>query len=404
MVSRPVSRVSVFFWVGLVAAGATAIKLVIAWNTIGTNDVVAFFLFAHSIVEHGLQATYESSSSFNHPPLTAHFLASILRLSQTPFCSAHHISFPFLLRLPGIVADSIVVVVLVCATARRALIIPPWSLFLFAASPVSIMVSGFHGNTDPVMVMFLVFAALAMLRPSPVWSGLFFALACQVKVVPLLLLPVFGFFWWNQRRVLPFFTTFATAMLLLWSEPITQFPGLFFKNVLAYASFWGIWGITYLLRLTPVHAFSRVSFTGLSSAQLFVTAGLKLTIIASVLFIAWRRRFSDARATLDTIGLAWLLFFAFSPGVSVQYLVWLSPFILLLSPRLFTALLVTSTVFAFAFYHITAHGFPWHYAMSTNALNRAWTPYSLLPWATIVVALFFVEWRNLETSTAKSAP
>ena len=29
---------------------------------------------------------------------------------------------------------------------------PWWTLILFAASPVSLMISGFHGNVDPVMV------------------------------------------------------------------------------------------------------------------------------------------------------------------------------------------------------------------------------------------------------------
>src|SRR5207253_1809631 len=83
--------------------------------------------------------------------------------------------------------------------------IPTWALALFALSPVSLMVSGFHGNTDPVMVLFLVCAVWMCLRNQPVMAGLFLALSCQIKIVPLFLLPAFFFFWLSQNRSRGFF-------------------------------------------------------------------------------------------------------------------------------------------------------------------------------------------------------
>ena len=68
--------------------------------------------------------------------------------------------------------------------------IPTWAMALFAISPVSLMVAGwFHGNTDPIMVVFILAAALMCLTERPVLCGLFFALSCQVKVVPVLFFP-----------------------------------------------------------------------------------------------------------------------------------------------------------------------------------------------------------------------
>ena len=131
---------------------------------------------------------------------------------------------------------------------------------LFALSPVSLMISGFHGNTDPVMVMFLVLSAIAVLRNKPILSGLLLALSCQIKVIPLLFLPAFFFFWFARGRVLSFLLPFTAITLLLWSEPLTKFPILFLGNVLSYGSFWGIWGITYWLRLTGLSQFAVVSF------------------------------------------------------------------------------------------------------------------------------------------------
>jgi len=44
------------------------------------------------------------------------------------------------------------------------------------------MISGFHGNTDSVMTMFLTLAAYFCWRERPWWCGLCFALSCQIKV------------------------------------------------------------------------------------------------------------------------------------------------------------------------------------------------------------------------------
>src|SRR5205823_6107900 len=83
-------------------------------------------------------------------------LESIEMLSRSEFCREHGLTFPFLLRLPGIIADLVIVlVVLQIAKTTKELSVPFWALILFALSPVSLMVSGFHGNTDTVMVMFL---------------------------------------------------------------------------------------------------------------------------------------------------------------------------------------------------------------------------------------------------------
>src|SRR5436853_7622070 len=150
---------------------ATTVKLAIAYNTIGTNDAVVFYGFAKVLNEHGLEWTYQHSRYFNHPPLTAYFLRGIFLLTERPAVQTLGIHFPFLLRFPGVVADFLTVLVLLQfrklhrpsqnpSPARTfgvaAIAIPTWALALFAMSPVSLMVSGFHGNTDSVMVLFLV--------------------------------------------------------------------------------------------------------------------------------------------------------------------------------------------------------------------------------------------------------
>src|SRR2546423_839916 len=175
------------------AVVATALKLAIAYNTIGTNDAVFFYGFAKVLNEHGLEWTYAHSRYFNHPPLTAYFLQGIFLLTEQGWCQDLGFHFPFLLRLPGIIADLLVVLILL-RIRNSDFPIPAWGLALFAISPVSLMVTGFHGNTDPVMVFLLVCAVWMCLRNRSVAAGLFFALSCQIKIVPLLLLPALFFY------------------------------------------------------------------------------------------------------------------------------------------------------------------------------------------------------------------
>jgi len=296
--------------------------------------------------------------------------------------------------LPAILADFISVLVLLrLGKEISPTRIPSWALLLFALSPVSVMVSGFHGNTDPIMVMFLLIAAYACIRENPIFCGLFFALSCQIKIVPLLLLPIF-FFYWNYRRVsLRFLISLGAVSLVLWSEPLLNFPVIFIKNVLSYGSFWGLWGITYFLRLTGWSQFGRITYFNFTLAQILVGVLLKLLIVFCVFGIAWRRRALSPRALLASLAYGWMVFFIFSPGVCAQYMVWLAPFVLLLSPVLYGFLELGSSLFLFFFYNAIADKFPWYVGISTNGTTGAWTPWSVWPWA-ILIAGLIVLWRS----------
>src|SRR5438552_16052252 len=70
---------------------AFVLKLAIAYSTFGTNDVAAFYMFAGSLREYGLEWTYRNGviffsnfPVFNHPPLTAYYLELIGALSKNP--------------------------------------------------------------------------------------------------------------------------------------------------------------------------------------------------------------------------------------------------------------------------------------------------------------------------------
>jgi uncharacterized membrane protein len=381
-------------WIVGLALIALMLKLVIAFNTVGTNDAVSFYGFAKVLSQHGLEWAYRHIIYLNHPPLIAYYLRGIYTLTEQPWCQDVGVHFPFLLRLPGIIADFLVVLVLLRIT-KTDLRIPTWALALFALSPVSLMVSGFHGNTDPVMVMFLMLAAYMCLRDRPLLCAIFFALSCQIKIIPLLLLPILFFFWLSRQAALRFTIPFILLTVAMWIQPLIGFPMLFLRNVIGYSSYWGGWGITYWLRLSHWGQFNGTGAFHLPPAAAASAFALKCSIAAAVLLLAWRRRLLDGRGAIDSIAYAWMIFFVFSPGICAQYMVWIAPFSLLLSPSFYAWVTATSSLFLFAFYNAIAGGLPWYLAISSNNLEKIdlWAPWSLWPWATLILGLVLL-WKK----------
>src|SRR2546423_12878576 len=77
--NQPGDRANLIIAVAVLAA---AIKLFIAFTTLGTNDVAAFYQFEKSIGDHGVTWTYEHSVLFNHPPLVGDFFLGLAPLHQ----------------------------------------------------------------------------------------------------------------------------------------------------------------------------------------------------------------------------------------------------------------------------------------------------------------------------------
>ena len=394
----------------LAAVIALCLKLTISYTTLGTNDAVTFYTFARSLSEHGLKWTYERGVAwlpkgpiFNHPPMVAAYIQFIRDVSHLPVLETNGISFSFLLRLPGILADLVVIAALLGIARKDAQLRNAWwAIGLLALSPVSLMISGFHGNTDPVMVMFLFLSGAACMIPSVWLCAVMLALSCQVKIIPLLFLPIFVCFWHHRRALRSFILTFSLVCVLMWWEPLTTFPGLFIKNVLSYGSYWGLWGITYGLRSTGNNAFGAM-LVNQSLVQVLIATLLKMLIIASVVAIGWRRRHLNGRGVLESIALGWIVFFVFSPGVCAQYLVWPAPFLLILSPRLFAVLTGACSLFLFVFYNSICHGLPWYLGISTNALVSQWAPWGLIAWAAFIAGLALY-WRPIVSWRAASEP
>src|SRR5262245_44057272 len=202
----------------LSAAVATFLKLQIAARTFGTNDVGTWGVFAEGVRHYGPVGIYGHHfrvSLYNHGPLAGWLLLAINWLLD------HHVtSFQFLIRVPACLADFVTIVLVfelvrLVRPVREAAI----SSVLVAWSPVLFVISGFHGNTDPLFVMFALLSVyLLVVRRWALAAGAAFGIAVSIKLVPIVLAPVLLVLLvrLGRRRLAAFAGGGAIVFLVLW--------------------------------------------------------------------------------------------------------------------------------------------------------------------------------------------
>jgi len=242
--------------------------------------------------------------------------------------------------------------------------------------------------------MFIFFAPVAVMKVQPVLCGVMYAAACSIKIVPLMVAPVFIFYWMGRgrRAALTFMGTSGAIMLAGASWGLIHCPGAFVRNVFGYGSFWGGWGFTYWLRETGIKDFQIMDFEDLTTAQNQVMLALKVILLAGMLTLAWRRRKVGGVEFFTTLGAAFTWIFVTAPGAGPQYMVWFAPFILLAEPRWWVALTAGSAIYMARFYHSTAqYHFPWDMSFPKRVEAPYWAPWTNLAWGTFIALLC---WRG----------
>lgn len=345
-------RVTIEIW--LVASLSFLLKTVLALRTYGTNDVYAYEQFSEwsQVLGAGL---YRAAWDFNHPPSMIHLLRLMGWLSRTT-----GIFFPFWLRLPAILADagSLGIVWILFAPLRRERSIR-WTLMLLAASPALVLVSGFHGNTDSLMIFFLLLAVYFTEEvDKDLLAGAAFGLALCVKIVPVIAAPIMFFYRSDFRRRLRFFIAAGGVMLVAWSPFLFEDPAYILGQVFRYHGYYGHWGFSWIATwLAPYDA--RLN-SGFRSSGAFL-------LLALIGFVSFRMNRSARKPSLySQMGIVFFLFLAGSNAFGVQYLAWLPPWTIGLAtvPVAFHALAGAS--FLFLVYDFWSQGMPWYLADSNR--------------------------------------
>jgi Dolichyl-phosphate-mannose-protein mannosyltransferase len=295
-----------------------AIKLWIASTTQGTSDVTTWMRFATDVARVGPVDIYkiyyinaQHPALYNHPPLIGYLLMVVNLITRWG------LRFPLAIRLPSILADTITPFLILellrgRRPLRRAFAAAAW----VAASPTLIVISGFHGNTDPVFVMFCLLSLYLLVeRRSPLLAGFVFAIALSVKVVPVVLLPTLALFALLQGwRFLSRFALGVAALLAaVWGPAIVRAWIPLKHDVFAYSGVkvFRIWGLVELGKWTGV----RLLTVWLPGPGRFLAVAAAALISAALLL----RRPDRA---VEAAGLSMCLFFVLSPAFAPQYLAW----------------------------------------------------------------------------------
>lgn len=364
---------------GAALVGAT-VRLWLASTTFGTNDVHYWMEFAAGIRRDGPLGVYEQSgftAQYNHPPLIGYYLALVGRADLDSNL------FRLLVRLPSCLADlaaSWMLFQLVrVRSSERAAIVTAVALTL---SPVAIIVSGFHGNTDPVFISLLLGALRAVDRRRDATAGFCLALSISIKIVPVIALPALfiaagrhGF-----KAAMQFVSAGVAIFVVVWMPALVTHGEAVVDKVIAYR---GIplaeWGVPELLRVLGAD----------SAASTYINyAGVPIALISSAVAAFIAVRGDHARA----VCLGVVLFLVLSPAFAMQYLVWPLALGLLLHRRLGAAYAATSSVLALVVYSHWSGAWP-----------GAWYEAHATPFLYVDIPLMFMTWLCLVAVLIESA-
>lgn len=290
----------------------------------GTNDIRTWARFAKSIELYGLGGTYRLDPFFNHPPLIGLLAFATRRLATTM-----GVSFGHCFKLVGMMADLGTALLLVAIWRRRSQ--PDRAAQAFAGygcALCAILISGYHGNTDPVY-WFLVLAAVYLLqdRKAPLLAGLTLGAALNVKLIPILVvLPLVA----CCRRLVHAarfalgcaiaLVPFACLVLRLSRDDRAGFV----RNVFGYTSYREFWGID-LFERALLAAFTdsapAIATAVENCGDLYARNGSKILLATTTLLAIWQliRKYPN----LDAYAMATLsfcLFLVLASGFGVQYL------------------------------------------------------------------------------------
>jgi len=362
-------------------------KILLALKTYGTNDVYGW--------EQALEwFRYVGRDMFrvvpgaNNPPSMLYFMSFVRWLAQTTGRP-----FSFWLHVPSILADAgnlwLAWRILQPRWGERSI---RWALLLLALAPALILISGYHGQNDSLMIFFLLLSVFLVEKGSIAAGGAAFGLSMCVKVVPVIAVPAFVFYLLGRRKWILFFAVAGAVILTAWSSFLLRDPRAVIADCFGYKSALGHWGLTYL-----TYQLSLVSPVGTALCAFMARAGSPLLLLAIAVASWWMNHTENRPSLYSQVGVVFFMFLAGTSGFGVQYLAWLAPWAAGLGFAPMAMFCATSGVFLFLVYDYWSQGLPWYIADSIRLGDYYYADldyFHILCWLS-VVALAWISWRQM---------
>jgi hypothetical protein len=304
------------------AVGLTGVvlRLLLWWFSIGSDDTVLWSFHARHVLADGLAYTYRNFQEFNHPPLMGLYAAH-----AWSWAGGDLWRFARWMKLPGLAGEAMSMWALWRFCGRQAFAV-------YALCPAAILVSGFHGSTDCLYVALVLVAALAFDRQRYFLSGLLWSAALDVKILPLMLIPLVFLGIPNLNALLRLGSGFAIGLASFLPPALTAGRAMY-RNMLTYNSFPDNWGIMTLLN-------SGTASPGpggmLGPARAWWLFAGRYVIVLAIVAVAIVSRFCGSSrlcgrvfkgrlSMVEQATLGAVLFLVLTPGFGVQYVVFAAP-------------------------------------------------------------------------------
>jgi len=285
----------------------------------GANyDIDSFRLVGESL-DHGIDIYSNPATQNRHPylPFQAYWIGFASWIA-----AISSLKFETVVRLEPILADAAITFLIFKfiekSVGKRAAL---KASALFAVSPISCMVSAYHGQFDSVPILLLLLSAW-FVQSSSNRAGIFVGLAILAKSWPVLAVPSLvtniksrklNFVFWIGA--IPLLGTVVYSLVLR-----ADFVSII-RTAISYNNGMGVWGYTYILRL-----FSMTVPSLIQPVAFFFQGSRFLTLF--LLGITWFVLCRKAKI-IPSILTILIAFLVFTHAFSIQYLSWLVPFAIL---------------------------------------------------------------------------
>lgn len=333
-------------WFKVVLIISILVRLYLAIFTEGTYDIDIWGRHIAGINKTGLigyyNATYGNDGLNNHPPAISSFMVWISYaggLLHTPFKIIFRLFFT---SLDFVIAFYIL----------KILINNPYKYLLtslYLLSPVTFILSAYHGNTDSSIGLFILAAVYYLSRKKYMLSGFILGLGSWVKWIVFLPAPALFFVIPGIKHRARFVIATAGAFLLGHFPVLLKDPNALINNVAKYGGqmiqttagipVWGnrIFYPDFVLFYSKFFNFPTLElfqkwlywYLGYNSVLIFI-------VIVAYSWLQRHRR--DGIGIGRTVAEVFCILFAITNFWSFQYFAWAAPFWVFLGPVLFLAL------------------------------------------------------------------
>lgn len=369
----------------IAALVAVAVRLLPAWWTLPGDALVQWDVDSYRAVADAVanrRDAYDIAGRYPYLPLHMYvFAVADWLASHTGF------SFLFWVKTPAIVADAALTLMVGYAARAMGRRNDAAALaMVFALNPVSVLVTGYHGQFDatPTALSLGAWTLLTFRRDR--WAmplaAVLLGLGIADKTWPVLLAPILM---WrmdtpNNRMLFGALTALPVLLLLAVYEILVPGGAVHALQVSSeYQGVLGVWGFSALL----VRAAGPDAREGAIQAAVLVGPTIMLGSLGFAYAAAARLRRDPER-----IALIVAVLYAAAAGWGTHWLSWLVPFALLAGRRWSAGYLISASAYAATVY-LGFGGVLWGFTWLTNSFDPVgWLEWAgLALWASITIGV-----------------